>query len=274
MAGGISRVQGIIIAGLAGLLAACGGGDETDPVIPEQAGGQVVERSRADQVAAERRERERQKLAAQEEGEFVYFRYAPDTSGNQPRACLVFSQPLDPETDYSPYIEMRPAVRPAYSVEGRELCLEGLDFARSYTATILEGLPAEDGREIGREEDVQISFEDRPAYVGFKGSGVILPREDADGLAIETVNVDRVEVTVYRVNDRALAFKRITEGEEAPQGLWRGRPTRCFGRDLVRLDGHRQCDECAGHDGFPVAGRHRHAEARVLFRGNTGCGRS
>lgn len=220
MAGGISRVQGIIIAGLAGLLAACGGGDETDPVIPEQAGGQVVERSRADQVAAERRERERQKLAAQEEGEFVYFRYAPDTSGNQPRACLVFSQPLDPETDYSPYIEMRPAVRPAYSVEGRELCLEGLDFARSYTATILEGLPAEDGREIGREEDVQISFEDRPAYVGFKGSGVILPREDADGLAIETVNVDRVEVTVYRVNDRALAFKRITEGEEAPQGRY------------------------------------------------------
>ncbi|WP_233355994.1 alpha-2-macroglobulin family protein [Henriciella aquimarina] len=201
-------------------LAACGGGDEPPTAVPEDAGGQVVERSPADQRAAERREEQRQKLAAQEENEFTYFRYAPDTSGNQPRACLVFSQPLDPDVDYSTYIRMQPAVRPAYSVEGRELCLEGLDFAQSYTATILEGLPGADGREIEREEDVQISFEDRPPYVGFKGAGVILPRDDADGLPIETVNVEEVKVTVYRVNDRALAFKKISQGQEAPQGRY------------------------------------------------------
>ena len=68
---------------------------------------------------------------------------------------------------------MKPKVRPAYAVEGRELCLEGLDFAQSYTATILEGLPSVEGAGIEREEEVQISFEDRPAYVGFKGAGVI-----------------------------------------------------------------------------------------------------
>ncbi|MGB3626713.1 MAG: alpha-2-macroglobulin [Henriciella sp.] len=220
MIGRTIRARGILLAGLVSVLAACGGGDEPAPVIPEDTSGQVVERSRADQVAAERRERERQRLAAAEENKFTYFRYAPDTSGNQPRACLVFSAPLDPDTDYSTYINMRPGVRPAYSIEGRELCLEGLDFARSYTATILEGLPSEDGRAIAREEEVTISFEDRPAYVGFKGSGVILPRDNADGLAIETVNVEEVNVTVYRVNDRALAFKRITQGEEAAQGRY------------------------------------------------------
>ena len=220
MTGRTNRARGIFLAGLLTALAACGGGDEPPHVVPEEAGGQVVERSRADQVAAERRERERQRLAAQEENDFVYFRYAPDTTGDQPRACLVFSKPLDPDTDYSTYIEMRPAVRPAYDVDGRELCLEGLDFARSYTATILEGLPSAEGEEIAREEDVQISFEDRPPYVGFAGSGVILPRENADGLAIETVNVEAVDVTVYRVNDRALAFKKITQGEDAPQGRY------------------------------------------------------
>ncbi|WP_300376392.1 alpha-2-macroglobulin [Henriciella sp.] len=220
MAGNTYRARGLILAGLLSALAACGGNDDPPTTIPEEAGGQVVERSRADRVAAEQRQEERQRLAAQETNAFAYFRYAPDTSGDQPRACLVFSKPLDPGTDYSTYIEMRPAVRPAYSVEGRELCLEGLDFARSYTATILEGLPSDGGEEISREEDVQISFEDRPPYVGFQGSGVILPRENADGLAIETVNVENVEVTVYRVNDRALAFKEISQGESAPQGRY------------------------------------------------------
>jgi hypothetical protein len=47
-------------------LAACGGGNNTSdeiPPPPEEAEGQVIERSRSDQVAAERRERERQRLA-------------------------------------------------------------------------------------------------------------------------------------------------------------------------------------------------------------------
>lgn len=220
MIGRTFKARGIILAGLMSALTACGGGDKPPQTVPEETGGQVVERSRAAQVAAERRERERQRLAAAEENKFTYFRYAPDTSGNTPRACLVFSAPLDPDVDYSTFITMRPGVRPAYNIEGRELCLEGLDFARTYTATILEGLPSDDGRAIAREEEVTISFEDRPPYVGFKGSGVILPRDNADGLAIETVNVDKVDVTVYRVNDRALAFKRIGQGEEAPQGRY------------------------------------------------------
>ena len=65
-----------------------------------------------------------------------------------------------------------------------------------------------------------IDFADRPPYVGFKGTGVILPRENADGLPIETVNVDKIEVTVSRINDRAIAFKRISEGETTAQGRY------------------------------------------------------
>ncbi|HIG21170.1 MAG TPA: alpha-2-macroglobulin family protein [Henriciella marina] len=221
MAGWTNRARGLILGGLTAMVVACGIGDEPPaPVDPETAGGEVVERSRAAQAAAERRERERQALAEAEENRFVYFRYAPDTSGVSPRACLVFSQPLDPEINYATYIRMQSDVRPAFAVEGRELCLEGLDFASGYTATILEGLPSADGRTIEREEEVQISFEDRPAYVGFDGAGVILPRDDADGLAIETVNVDAVEISVYRVNDRALAFKSISQGDEAAQGRY------------------------------------------------------
>lgn len=224
MTGRTSGVRSILLGAMAFALAACGGGNSTSddiPPPPEDAEGQVVERSRSAQVAADRRERERQRLA-QSEGQtrFSYIRYAPDTSDSLPKACLVFSEPLNPDLDYSIYAPMDGDVDVAYSVNGEQLCLSGLSFAASYTLTLTEGLPDEDGVELGREEVVQISFEDRPPYVGFSGSGVILPREDADGLAIETVNVDRVSVKVSRVNDRALAFKSISQGVESQQGRY------------------------------------------------------
>lgn len=224
MRGRTSGVRSILLGAMAFALAACGGGNKTSddvPPPPEETEGQVVERSRSDQVAADRRERERQRLAQRQgEGRFAYVRYAPDTSDALPKACLVFSESLDPNVDYSIYAPMDGNVDVAYSVSGQQLCLSGLSFASSYTLTLTEGLPSEDGDELGREEEVQLSFEDRPPYVGFSGSGVILPREDADGLAIETVNVERVRVKVSRVNDRALAFKSVTKGSESQQGRY------------------------------------------------------
>ncbi|NQY14782.1 MAG: alpha-2-macroglobulin family protein, partial [Henriciella sp.] len=224
MKGRTSGVRSILLGAFVFALAACGGGNSTSddvPPPPEEAEGQVVERSRSAQVAAERRERERQRIARDGgEDRFAYVRYAPDTSESLPKACLVFSEPIAPNADYSIYAPMDGDVDVAYSVNGQQLCLSGLSFAASYTLTLTEGLPSEDGDELGREEVVQISFEDRPPYVGFSGAGVILPREDADGLAIETVNVDQVKVKVSRVNDRALAFKSITKGVESEQGRY------------------------------------------------------
>ncbi|MEL6857790.1 MAG: alpha-2-macroglobulin [Pseudomonadota bacterium] len=223
----IGRALGVrsgLVGAMLFALAACGGGNTPSddvPPPPEEAEGEVVERSRSAQVAAERRERERRSLADRDvEDRFSYIRYAPDISDSLPKACLVFSQPLDTDVDYAIYAPMDGNVEVAYSVNGEQLCLSGLSFASTYTLTLTEGLPSEEGVELGREEEVQISFEDRPPYVGFSGAGVILPREDADGIAIETVNVDSVQVTVSRVNDRALAFKSVTQGAESQQGRY------------------------------------------------------
>ncbi|MBA4338592.1 MAG: alpha-2-macroglobulin [Hyphomonas sp.] len=202
------------------LLAACGG-SQTAQGPGEDSDAQVlVERSPADEAAARKRDEARQRAREAAETEFSYFRYRIDTSTEQPLACLVFSAALDPKTDYSPYVEFRPAFRAALTVEGRELCVGGLTFGTTRTATILAGLPAADGRTLKRAETVPIDFADRPPFVGFKGTGVILPRENADGLPIETVNVDQVRVTVSRINDRALVFKNINAGTTTGQGQW------------------------------------------------------
>ncbi|MEO1474039.1 MAG: MG2 domain-containing protein, partial [Pseudomonadota bacterium] len=215
--------------GIAALLAlsACGGGETSDEDSDVLREGEVVPRSRTDQRAAERRERQRQRAIEEAEADFTYFRYGIDVSGDQPEACFVFSAALDPDTDYTPFIEFRPAIRPVLTVEGRELCVTGLEFGEERTAILRSGLPAADGRALDRTEEVPVSFEDRPAYVGFRGSGVILPRIAADGLPVETVNVDEVRLTVSRVNDRALAFKSIGQGEARGQGRY----SYLYGRD-------------------------------------------
>jgi hypothetical protein len=215
---GIGRT--LVAAVLIAALAACGGDKETRTPDTPSDEGTIVTRSPSDNVAARQRERRRQAAQAEAEQDFTYFRYRIDTGTEQPLACFVFSAPLDPETDYSPYVEFRPAFRPALSVEGRELCVGGLTFGSERSATLLSGLPSADGRTLKNSETVPIDFADRPPYVGFKGAGVILPRENADGLPIETVNVDEVEVTVSRVNDRALAFKSISQGQTNAQGRY------------------------------------------------------
>lgn len=230
--------RGLCAAGAFALLSACGGGggDEPAPVAEVESEGELVERSRRDQAAAERRERLRQQAAADNEADFSYFRYRIDTSQADPKACFVFSSALDPETDYSPFVDFRPSFQPAFAVEGRELCVGGLSFGTSRTAILKSGLPAADGRALELEEDVPIDFSDRPPYVGFSGAGVILPRENADGLPIETVNVDEVQIEVSYIPDRALYKKDVDQGESAQQGsytyLYGDRNPRDVGEDI------------------------------------------
>ncbi|MEO0714309.1 MAG: alpha-2-macroglobulin family protein, partial [Pseudomonadota bacterium] len=212
--------QGLFAAVMIAGLAACGGGGDADAPIEVVEDNAVPERSRRDQLAIERRERLRQEAAAENEADFSYLRYRIDTGGDQPLACFVFSSALEPETDYAPFIDFRPAFRPALSVNGRELCVGGLSFGDERTAILKSGLPSADGRALDRTEEAPIDFADRPPYVGFKGAGVILPRDETDGLPIETVNVDEVRITVSRVDDRALVFKRITQGETTAEGRY------------------------------------------------------
>jgi len=152
--------------------------------------------------------------------EFEFVRYAIDVTQDLPRACLTFSSTLDPAKDYAPYLEVSPATQTALTIDGANLCVGGLTFGQERELTIRSGLPAQDGRTLAYDETISIEFGDRPSFVGFKGDGVILPRIEADGLALETVNVEKVKVTISRITDRALAFKTISQGYNASQGSY------------------------------------------------------
>lgn len=157
---------------------------------------------------------------------FAYRRLTIDSESDAPSACFSFTSQLDNTgtVNYADFVRIASgtstATRPAVRVDGSNLCLLGLSFAQDYEATLLEGLPDAQGVILQSPQSVKIAFGDRPAFVGFAGSGVILPRMDADGLAIETVNVSEVELEVFRVADRALVRKRVLAGEAVQEGQY------------------------------------------------------
>ncbi len=145
---------------------------------------------------------------------FRFDRLVIDTKSPSPRACLQFSRDLDAsgETNYADYVSLSPAVKPAIEVAGAELCLTGLEYDADYVVELRPGLPAEGSERLARGDRVAVAFGDKPAYVGFAGEGVILPRLESDGLGIETVNVETIAIEILRVSDRSLARKEIVEG--------------------------------------------------------------
>ncbi|CAA6604166.1 conserved exported hypothetical protein [Rhodospirillaceae bacterium LM-1] len=141
--------------------------------------------------------------------EMAFDRLALVTSGNQPEACLSFTQELSdkPEIKYADYLKFQPAAQPSFKVDGKKLCLGGMSFGRDYRVTIAPGLPSNWGDKTAKQETVSISFGDLTPMVAFNGGGWILPHIGSAGVAVETVNVERVNVQVIRVNDRSLPYE-------------------------------------------------------------------
>lgn len=142
-----------------------------------------------------------------------------DTSGPQPLACVRFSRPLDPAKRYSDFVLVSPALdhAPGVTVRDDELCVAGVGFF-GHRITLLKGLPARTGETLAASADADFSAGEKPPYVGFAGQGVILPREESDGVGIETLNVSKLLVEVFRVSDRNLLQKDIAATDPVNEG--------------------------------------------------------
>ncbi|MEE9346765.1 MAG: MG2 domain-containing protein, partial [Robiginitomaculum sp.] len=150
-----------------------------------------------------------------------YRSYEPDMSGETTRACLQFSEDLDPKrTDYMDYIDVEPGGKFTTQVRDNQLCLSGFDYDEQYEITLKQGLPAQEAEGLEADDSLTIIFGDKPSVVAFSGDGIILPRIGAQGLAIETVNVDILEVEVFRVSDRILARRSPSSGETTDEGRY------------------------------------------------------
>jgi len=142
------------------------------------------------------------------------------TDGNVPKACLNFTAKLDPKDNLKviDYMRTVPETNLTAAIAGKQLCLTGFDYNESYSLTLLKGLPSAKNGTLSQDKMLSVSFGSRPPFVSFAGSGVILPRIGAQGLAIETVNVDELQIHIYRVGDRMIARRDPNIGEATAEG--------------------------------------------------------
>jgi uncharacterized protein YfaS (alpha-2-macroglobulin family) len=122
-----------------------------------------------------------------------------------PQACFTFNRALDrsPKVAMENYVQVEPAIDIAAVVRDRTLCLEGFGHGQEYKVTLLSGLPSVGSNlELAEEHAVKVGAM-RPS-ITFASEGKVLPRLGNEGLPIRTVNLDRAQVEIARINDRNL----------------------------------------------------------------------
>ncbi|MGI4975517.1 MAG: hypothetical protein ACRYG6_01110, partial [Janthinobacterium lividum] len=143
----------------------------------------------------------------------TYQRLETRADTDTPEACLHFNTELKAgaEAHYGDYLQFVPSATPAVRVDGRDLCVAGLVRGTSYQLTLRRGLPAVQGQPTQAETRVAVKLPDRSPLVAVAGSGFILPRDTANGLVVQTVNVEAIKVHVLRIGAQALA---TSEGKQ------------------------------------------------------------
>ena len=168
---------------------------------------------------------------------FHYEDYRIDADAASPRVCLTFSEDLaGGGADLARFVALDGSATAAVSVDGHQLCVEGLAHGQSYRVTIRRGLPSTVGETLLAPVDDEVFVPDRAPRVSFVGNAYVLPRVGAAGIPLVSVNVDRADVRVLRVGDRNLVsvlhagtfrdavaadgFDEMAEGSASP--VWSG----------------------------------------------------
>jgi uncharacterized protein YfaS (alpha-2-macroglobulin family) len=128
-----------------------------------------------------------------------------DNNAAQPRACFEFTEDLQRNTDYSPYVAVTGMANPAVTASGRQICIDGLEHGKRYGIVIRAGLPSSiAGEDLLKTIDYTTYVKDRAPEVRFTGRNYVLPRTGQEGLPVVTVNTPSIGLKVYRISDRSL----------------------------------------------------------------------
>ena len=137
---------------------------------------------------------------------FAYRRLGIDSSHPDAEACLFFNKPLasGDTVKYADYVRISPDVKSAVRAVDDKLCIGGLAYGQDYAVRLMAGLPSKGGGKLDAEQKIDVALGARPAVVSLPGKGFILPRGEAVGVPVTTVNVSQVGIAVYRVNERGI----------------------------------------------------------------------
>jgi alpha-2-macroglobulin len=142
--------------------------------------------------------------------------YTVDSDAASPRACFQFSEELLKRTDFTPFVTLAGADKPALSTEERQLCVDGLKHGERYNINLRAGLPSAVKEALPKSAEFNIYVRDRKPFVHFTGRAYVLPRTGQRGIPLVSVNTPAVVVSVYRIGDRNLINTVIDSDFQKP----------------------------------------------------------
>lgn len=112
---------------------------------------------------------------------------------------VVFSSPVEPAVA-GRYLSVEPAVKYRLAADRNTLSLTG-DFrpGEAYTVALAKGLPATDDAVLQEEFRQKVELRDLDPSVDFESQGMFLAAKGYHAVALQTVNVPAVNLTVDRV---------------------------------------------------------------------------
>ena len=127
-----------------------------------------------------------------------------DADATSPRACVQFSESLQPGTDFSGFVSVADAPNAPIETEDRQICIDGLEHGKRYQVTFREGLPSAVGEVLEAPIQLTIYVRDRAPAARFTGNNFVLPSHGRHGIPLVTINAPKANLTLYRVGERAL----------------------------------------------------------------------
>jgi uncharacterized protein YfaS (alpha-2-macroglobulin family) len=139
-----------------------------------------------------------------------------DTESSRARLCLKFNEEL-PSPDafhYGDYIQVEPAISADFSVNNEEeehkLCIGGAEYGISYTVTVRSGMKVQE-RTLPETANLTISTEHREPALWFNQSDYVLADRSSRGIGLNTVNVDKVRLQLFRIHERNILGSFVQE---------------------------------------------------------------
>ena len=121
----------------------------------------------------------------------------------RPRICVTLSEPLAKSgVDYTNFVQLSDQSLTVSSDGDQQLCIEGVQFGSRNSFTLRAGLPAADGQTLAKSVEVTAYVRDRKPGVRFAGRGYVLPRGQDQAIPVETVNTEKLDLTLFKISDR------------------------------------------------------------------------
>ncbi len=144
----------------------------------------------------------------------VVRRIKADSESDDPRICIEFSKDLDARARLrmGDYLRIDPRIKMSIATRGRNICIGGVTHGATYQLTVLKGLPGAEKLSLEKTARFNVVVPNREPSLSFKGRAFILPTKGRQGLPVISVNVEKANIELLRINDRAIVGQ-IKEGK-------------------------------------------------------------